>query len=268
MLAAMPYLLLPTARLHYQVEGTGPPVIFLHAGIADARMWEADCAALSGRFTTVRYDLRSRGGSSDATGDYAHHEDLAALLDHLAIERAAVVGLSMGGSVAVDFALAYPERVSTLVAVGAPVRGFEWSDEMEEADAFADEPLDRGDVPEAIERNLALWVVGPGRSLDSVRPEVVALARRMLVDNLARPAAPARVPDFDAFATIDELLCPALFVCGSHDVPDIRRAAEEMSERVERARLVEIEGAGHLVNLEQPAAFRDVVARHLVVGGG
>lgn len=264
MITAMPYVLLPNARLHYKLEGQGPVVVFIHAGIADERMWEADCAALRGQFTTLRYDTRSHGRSSDGDGEFAHHEDLLALLDHLAIERAALVGLSMGGSIAIDFALTYPGRVSALVAAASSVRGFEWSDEMEAADARADEPLERGDIAEAIERNLALWVAGPGREVTAVRATVLALARQMLVDNLARPSVAARQPDYDAFAIIDELPCPTLFVSGTLDVPDIRRAAEEMAERLEGSRLVEIVGAAHMINLEQPGAFRDLVTRHVL----
>jgi pimeloyl-ACP methyl ester carboxylesterase len=112
-------------RLAYEVAGAGPPVVFLHGFSLDRRMWAAQVDAFATRCRIVRYDLRGFGQSGPATGEpYANVDDLATLLDHLAIERAHIVGQSMGGGVAVDFALTHPARTRTLVAVDAAVNGW------------------------------------------------------------------------------------------------------------------------------------------------
>ena len=226
-------------------------------------MWADDAAVLGSRFTTIRYDARSFGQSSDAAGDYSQHEDLAALLDHLGIGRVAIVGLSMGGAIALDFAAGHPERVSALVLAAAVYGGFEWSVEGAVANEEADEPLERADVTEAIERNLRLWVAGPTRSLQDVKPPVVALMRQMLTDNLGRPGDEPRQPATLAGDRLLEIGAPTLVVTSDLDLPDISRAGRELAGTIPDARWVEIAGAAHMINLEQPGAFREVVGAHL-----
>src|SRR5690606_6815407 len=83
------------ATFHFEMAGIGPPVVFIHAGIADSRMWEGQFAPLSKWFRVIRYDLRGFGRTLPAPGPFSHRDDLAALLDHLAIERASLVGCSI-----------------------------------------------------------------------------------------------------------------------------------------------------------------------------
>ncbi|WP_052518555.1 alpha/beta fold hydrolase [Archangium violaceum] len=110
------------ARLHYELQGDGFPVVLLHGGLLDLRLWDSQVGPLARHFTTLRYDQRGFGRTVAPEGPYAPHEDLRALLDHFSMDRAHVVGLSFGGRVALDFALAWPERVSCLV-LAAP----EWT---------------------------------------------------------------------------------------------------------------------------------------------
>ncbi|AKI99728.1 alpha/beta fold hydrolase [Archangium gephyra] len=106
------------ARLHYELQGDGFPVVLLHGGLLDLRLWDTQVGPLAQHFTTLRYDQRGFGRTVAPEGQpYAPHEDLRALLDHFSMDRAHVVGLSFGGRVALDFALAFPERVSCLVLV-------------------------------------------------------------------------------------------------------------------------------------------------------
>src|ERR687894_2826224 len=116
------------AALYYETMGAGEPLVLLHAGIADRRMWDRQFEALAERYRVVRFDRRGFGRSPLTDGPYAHHEDLRGLLDGLGIERASLVGCSMGGAAAIDFALRYPERVRAMVLVGSAVSGAE-SDE-------------------------------------------------------------------------------------------------------------------------------------------
>src|SRR3712207_8911911 len=113
------------ARLHYEIVGEGDPLVLVHAGIADGRMWEGQLGAFAHRNRVIRYDMRGFGRSAMVEGPYAHHEDLRALLDYLGIERALLVGCSMGGKTIIDFALQHPGRAGALVLAGSSVSGFE-----------------------------------------------------------------------------------------------------------------------------------------------
>ena len=120
------------ATLYYEVAGEGGPLVLVHAGIADGRMWEGQLEPFSRRYRTVRHDMRGFGRSPMVEGAYSHHADLRALLDALEIDRAAFVGCSMGGATVIDFALENPGRVEALVLVGSAVGGFEFDEEPPE----------------------------------------------------------------------------------------------------------------------------------------
>src|SRR5712691_3775284 len=109
--------------LYYELAGKGPAVVLVHGGLVDSRLWDDQMKAFSKSYHVVRYDLRGFGRSRAATDPFSHIEDLRAVLDFLKIERATVIGLSLGGIIAADFTLEYPERVERLVLVGAGLRG-------------------------------------------------------------------------------------------------------------------------------------------------
>lgn len=112
------------ARIHYEVAGEGEPLVLVHAGIADSRMWDDQIGAFAGGYRAIRYDMRGFGQTEMVEGPFSHHEDLRGLLDSLGVGRTHTVGCSMGGGVVLDFALEYPERVGNLILVGSAVGGF------------------------------------------------------------------------------------------------------------------------------------------------
>ncbi|HJR18547.1 MAG TPA: alpha/beta hydrolase, partial [Actinomycetota bacterium] len=144
-------------RLWYEVAGEGAPVVLLHGGLWDSRMWEDQFEALAERCRAVRYDLRGYGQSDRPEKSYSHSDDLAALLDHLKIERAALVGLSMGAAVAIDFTLENPGRVDALVLAAPGLGGYEWSEDLERKYAPVEEALEKGELERAAELELAIW---------------------------------------------------------------------------------------------------------------
>ena len=149
------------ASLYYEILGEGEPLVLLHAGIADRRMWDEQFGAFAERYRVVRYDRRGFGRSALVEDPYSHHDDLRGLLDHLGIERASFVGCSMGGGAVIDFALSNPERARALVLVGSAVSGVESNEtppeEWEELVA-ADEA---GDLERVSELEVRIWVDGP-----------------------------------------------------------------------------------------------------------
>ena len=249
---------------HYEVSGEGEPLVLIHEGIADSRMWDPQVAAFAGRHRVVRYDLRGFGRSRLEPGKVSFRGDLLALLDHLAIDRAALVGASLGGGIALEVALTAPERVRALVLVGTGLPEHEWSPEMQAREEEEETALERGDVEAAIEMNLRVWVDGPGRIPDDVDPAVRALVREMLrrMYELQLPlgdSVSVQRLDPPISARLDEIQAPTLVVLGEEDVPDIHQIGRRLAGAIQSARLATIPNAAHLPNLERPDEFNRLV---------
>ena len=254
------------AALYYETVGAGEPVVLLHAGIADRRMWDPQLEALAKRYRVVSFDRRGFGRSPLIDGPYAHHEDLRGLLDGLGIERASLVGCSMGGAAAIDFVLRYPERARSLVLVGSAVSGAkseepppkEW-DELVAAD-------EAGNLERVSELEVRIWVDGPYRSPEEVDPAVRDLVREMNLIALRSEASglgEERPADPPAAERLGEIQVPALVVVGALDRPEIVARSEALARNVPRARKVVLEGTAHVPNLERPEEFNDAVLAFL-----
>src|SRR6188508_735794 len=117
------------ARIYYEAEGSGEPVLMIHAGVANLRMWDDQVAALRDAYRVIRYDTRGFGRTETDAVEFSNRADIAALLDHLGEESAHVVGLSRGGIIALDFALEFPDRVRSLVVAAGGIGGYDGGDE-------------------------------------------------------------------------------------------------------------------------------------------
>jgi 3-oxoadipate enol-lactonase len=257
------------AGIAFDDEGSGPPLALVHAGVADRRMWSELAAALAERHRVIRHDVRGVGESLPPSGPWSHHTDLLGLLDELLITRAHVVGASMGAGIAVEAALARPGAVASLVLVapggalfGEAPAAFRpiWAAEVD--------ALDRGDLDAAVEINLRAWVDGPLRSADAVDPELRAFVGTMQREAFELPEwdeeqAPEHELSPPASARLGELSCPVLVVVGDADDPAILAVSERIAAEAPRARLVVLPGAGHMLSLEQPTEFRELLDEYL-----
>ena len=256
------------AELHYEVSGEGPPVVLVHAGIADSRIWEPQWTSFPATHRTVRYDMRGFGASPLEPRSFSHGRDLMELLERLALGPAAVVGVSMGGQVALEVAVARPDLVSALVLVGAGVPGHDWSDETRAGWAEEEAALERGDLDAAVEVNLRMWVDGPGRA-----PEDVDAAVRELVGTMQRRAFELQLPVWDnaeeeplvpdLAQRLDEIGVPTLIVVGAEDRPDIHAIADRLAASIPHARRATIPAAAHVPSLERPDEFDSLVLEFL-----
>jgi pimeloyl-ACP methyl ester carboxylesterase len=260
------------ARLPYEIAGAGFPLVLIHAGVADRRMWDGQVAAFAGHYRTVRYDLRGFGKSVAAPGPFSHHEDLRAVLDGLGIARSHLVGLSLGGTTALDFALSEPERVAGLVVVCASPSGAPASDELRAGWRIIEERLDAGDVAGAIDHELRMWVDGPGRPEGAADPAVRAFVRRMEEVAFARhetdpPMAEVKLAP-PAVARLGEVRAPTLLIVGDRDYPEKVDHARRMAAEIPHARLEVVPDVAHMVNLEASELFNRLVRGYLdsVVG--
>lgn len=257
--------------LAWDGHGDGAPVLLLHAGVADRRMWEPVLPALAASYRVLRCDLRGYGDSPQPTGDWFDHEDVLGVLDAAGVERVAVVGASNGGRVAADLAVEAADRVAALVLVGAALPGAPVPDDL--ADAWEEEErlIAEGDVEGAVEVNLRLWVDGTGRDGPPVDPALREQLASWFRDVLSREAAerdaegePQGVEPPLA-ERLGDIAAPTLVVVGAHDHPRFRLIAQRYVERISGARLAVVDDAAHLVSVERPAELthlvRDFLAR-------
>lgn len=256
--------------LAYDEAGSGPAVVLVHAGIADRRMWDAQVEALSASHRVIRYDWRGYGESEDAEGEFAHHEDLLGLLDALEVERAALVGCSMGSSWAVEAALADPARVSGLVLVCSGLSGHPWPEAMiaqARERVHTSIPADRlrayragvatvdpADL-EAFATAHALWqVAGPDRVRDDLDPAVweraMEMMRQVFLRSWTGPRATER--SLDAKSRLGEIQVPTLVINGLSDVLWIQEVSDILTQGIQNASRIDLPDTGHLPPLERP----------------
>lgn len=248
--------------LVYEIAGSGPPLLLLHAGLMDRRMWDPQWPVLAERFTAIRYDARGFGQSADPDRPYSLHGDALEVLEAAGVEAAAaVVGVSMGGATALDLALAAPSRVSSLVVVSSEPSGWEHSPEIIRQLEAADAAFARGDLDATNELELRIWVDGPLRSADRVDPALrrqIAASNRVLLERAAEIEHEPFELEPPASERLHELRQPTLVVTGELDQPSVLDGAFAIIAAA-GARHVEIPDAGHLPNLERPREFLEAL---------
>lgn len=246
--------------LYYEVAGAGSAVVLIPGFTLDTRMWDSQMEAFSRRHRVIRYDLRGAGRSPPPTGPFAQHEDLAALLRHLGVDKAHIVGLSLGGAIAIDFALAAPAATLSLIPVDASsVSGYPWHEELRVWFAAINGAAERGDIAAAKTAWLSTGWFTPARRI----PEVSAKLNAIMADysgwhfvnkSLARRLTP---PANDRLETI---AAPTLVIVGELDLPFYNLPlADALATRIPGARKLVLPGAGHMANMENPQHFNEAV---------
>jgi pimeloyl-ACP methyl ester carboxylesterase len=230
-------------------------------------MWDGQFETLAQSYRAIRYDTRWHGLSRDDGTDYQPHHDLRGLLDHLEEESAMIVGLSLGGRIAIDFALEYPESVDALVLVGPGLSGFQFDDtENNENNGLFIEAWQAGDLERAVEHFMRMWTDGPERSAEEVDPVLREKVREMALANMRLPqenrgrAARLTPP---AIERLEEIDAPTLIILGDLDMPDIHTIVDLLASQIEDARLVVVPEAAHLVNMDRPEQFNRAVMEFL-----
>jgi 3-oxoadipate enol-lactonase len=255
---------LPGARVAYEVTGTGPAVVFVHGFGLDRRMWDPQAEHLTSRFQVVRYDCRGFGASGpfDPAVPYTHAGDLVALLDHLAIGDAVLVGLSFGGRVALQAALAAPARVRGLVLLDAVLDGVPWDRESAAGLDEVARQVQAGGVP----AGRAAWLAHPLFAAVRQRPD---LARRLAAMVAEYPGQhwlgqdPHEEVRPGPIHVLEQVTSPTLVAVGDQDVPGFREMSAVLARRIPGAQYQVVAGAGHMANLEQPAAVNELLTRFL-----
>lgn len=250
----------PGARLYYETAGTGQTVVLIHAFMLDTRTWDDQFDFYSKSYRVIRYDARGFGRSSVpiAGEPYSHSDDLAALLDRLDARPAHVVGVSMGGRFALDFAVTYPDRLRSLTVIDPVVGGWPWSRDWLVSYAPVLEAARRGDVAAAKKAWLGHPLFAPLRE----KPAVAERMRRMVDDysgwHLVNPD-PARGPQPPTVSQLSKVRAPTLVLVGERDLPEFQMIASHVARGIPGAQSRTIDGAGHLASMESPQRANELV---------
>src|SRR5687767_1277096 len=249
-------------RLYYETAGQGDAVVLLHGGFGDRRMWDDHFERFARDFRVVRYDHRGFGRSPAATGAYSAVDDVLRLLDHLGIARAHLVGNSMGGGVALDFARVHPERTARVVVAASGANGYP----VAEADVESVLSVFRAAQAEGLERAAGMWLDHPMVAVTSreaaLRPRLWA----MISENrgvFGMRHWPEDQLEPTTYAQLQEIQAPTLFILGDRDIQLVRLVATESAHRMPHAELRVIPGADHLPQMTHPAEFAALVLEFL-----
>jgi 3-oxoadipate enol-lactonase len=240
-------------KLYYEASGKGPAVVLVHGGLNDGRLWDDQMGPLSKSFRVVRFDLRGFGKSPATTGQYWPTEDLRALLDFLKIEKATVVGLSLGGIVAADFALEHPERVERLVFVGAGLRGDRQPPDEKSMAAY------RALANEGPEKYFETFLKADLLAGLRERPQARERMRTLMLDNYKAltylRSGLAQSPEPPTIERLGQIKFPTLVIVGSLDSKNLLNIAETLTRGIPGARKLVIPGASHHPPVETPQEF-------------
>jgi 3-oxoadipate enol-lactonase len=251
-------------RHYFEVKGQGSAVILIPAFTLDTRMWDDQFEVYAASHRVVRYDLRGSGKSPAPNGPFTYEDDLASLLDHLGIEKAHVIGVSLGGAIALDFTLVYPKRVLSLVPVAiSAVGGYPWHPTIDQWFVGIGAAASQGDMAEA----KRLWLE-TGWFESAMRQPATAEKLRIIAADYSgwhfANKNPVRRPSPPANERLHEVAAPSLIVSGGLDLPYYNLPlAERVLHSILGARELVIAHAGHMTNMEAPAEFNAAVLAFL-----
>lgn len=260
---------LGNGRIHFEVEGDGEPMVFLHAVPFDSRMWEDQWDDFKLDHKVIRYDLLGFGKSDGLAAPISRREELYRVLKETAVERAVLVGCSLSGETLVDVALECPDLVSALVLVSTVPGGFEMQGEPPAELTQLMAAAEKGDIEAETELAVRIWIDGPYRQPDMADSTVRQRAAEMSRNAMSKGAwtmsfAPDPVPlDPPAAARLQQIKAPVLIMAGELDNPEILRAASFMAGAIPDSIKVIVSSTAHLPNLEKPVEFNLLVRSFL-----
>ncbi|MEE9443600.1 MAG: alpha/beta fold hydrolase [candidate division Zixibacteria bacterium] len=245
-------------QLFFEKSGKGEPIIFIHDGILHRETYDFQFGYFSQNYTVIRYDRRGYGLSSKPTKPFSQIEDLLAVFKQLNIDRANLIGCSAGGRLSIDFALAYPERVSSLVLVGAVVSGYGFGQHFFTRGGHFNLPsFDNTEEFRNFWYNIDPYSIFEENrqarqyadKLIKANPHNLDRANNGLVQNSQVSAA----------ANLSIISVPALLVIGEYDIPDVHAHAGVIDAGIPNSKRIVLRNAGHLAHMEQPDQFIDLV---------
>ena len=250
-------------KLYYEMAGTGHPLVLIHGGGADRRVWDGNFEELAKHYRVIRYDLRGAGKSEVPQTKYSNREDLYALLRHLKVDKAYVLGLSRGGGVAFDLAVSHPEMVDALILVSSNLSTLPkvYHDMIASAQKAGRE--------EGIRRAAEIWssdpYQGPVQPNLPARQKVYEIMRENLATFLYFWDSPIASEPGQRVRSerLKEIKAPTLVISGNLDGEEPRANYVRWAKEIPGAKIVHVPGAAHLVNVDQPKEFMRILMEFL-----
>ena len=253
-------------QLYYEEMGEGHPLVMLHGGLLDRRMWDDQFDAFAGKFRVIRFDVRNHGDSKGVPDTFKHYEDLRKVLRQLDIEKAAIMGLSLGGRIAIDFAIAYPENTSAIILAAPGASGYEFKSEaFRKSNEKLEKAFSQGDIKMAIEYFQQAWTDGPHRKPSEVNQAVREKVKKMALYTFEDWESRSIMTELEppAIGRLDEIQAPTLAIVGDLDMPGILEIADLIIAKVSGAEKVIIPAVAHMVNMEKSTKFNKTVLEFL-----
>ena len=251
-------------RLYYEVAGSGNPVIFIHGFGADSRVWDSQFKTFAEHYLVIRYDIRGHGKSAVPSGErYSHADDLKALLEHLNIPQASVIGQSLGGGIALDFALAYPEKTTSIVLVDSTLDGYQWSNEWNESWIPIYSEFAKSGASACLPVLLAHPLFAPGFRQPALKARLAEILSDYSGWHIMNPD-PVIAGDPPAIQCLDQIQARVLILIGELDLPDFHAMSNILLEKIPNARKIEFVDTGHVLPMEAPEKFNEIVLSFLV----
>ncbi|ASA21166.1 alpha/beta fold hydrolase [Paenibacillus donghaensis] len=252
-------------NFNLDMQGEGEPLLLLHGGYSNLEVWNRHAAPLAEDFRMIRYDQRGYGRTEPPAAPFSYYEDIRAVLDHLGIARTHIAASSFGGSAAIDFALAYPERVNKLILVAPSLNGRKYPLRLSWEGVKDFLRVQRSGIEKAADHfmNNRFW-----RYLVPQEAQTRAEFKQLYLGNpgfyqskpsLQRPLMPL------ASGRLGELRMPVLILEAGRDLPFNRQTCRLLEQQLPAARLITLEDCGHYPHLEQPQQFIAEVKRFLQV---
>lgn len=264
----MPLARINDVSLYYEIAGRGSPLVLVHGFACGIRSWDPQVRALARSHRVITYDVRGHG-LSEAPRDAAAYSqpisiaDLHALLTHLGIGRAAVGGLSMGGNIALNFALTHPRMATRLIIADTGAGSDDTAQWVTDVHAFAAALEDQGMeafADMAAANPLFARYIGRGPEAERFIRSCLMTHRARGIAHTAREVLAKRPSIYSLEPRLQALRVPTLLIVGEHDTPCLK-VHRFMAGAIPRARHLVLPGVGHLTNLEAPAAFNTAVRR-------
>lgn len=249
--------------ISFDSTGYGKPVLFIHAGVADRRMWDAQFETIEGSHL-IRYDMRGYGKSSLGSKRFTSRDDALVLLDHLGVGSAVVVGCSIGGNTALQLAEAAPDRIDGLILIATDSPGFDPGIDYESPEwPLAVEAFRAGDMHRVAELEAEMWLAGIGRSSSDLDQRMVDLFIEMDLIALGNETARDELDDSKPLENIPDIDAPVEVVVGSRDIPQLIVAAEHLSANLGAGAPVVIPETAHLPSMDRPQVVSGILTRFL-----
>jgi 3-oxoadipate enol-lactonase len=244
------------ARINYETAGSGDAVIFIHGMSLDSRIWEKQWKVFSASFRVIRYDVRGFGQSSRVNATHNPGEDLKALMDFLKIEKATLVGHSMGGNIALNFSIKYPERVKKIISVDAIIDGF--TNRTPELNQIFKEVIDTT-REKGWQEAKKIWLRSPLFKLyladKSSRTLIEKIVSEYHGDHFSnRGWTPTYGEPYTA-TSLAQIKVPVLIITGEKDERTLLLVADLLHDKIATNKKIVFNGAGHFPNLDKPGEF-------------